>query len=96
MVNDPGGEIICLVTNASWIPYSPLYYHVPDQVIISSYAYDDAQLEKITLHFSFCYGPPSELGTNLYFTLQAQDLEGNASAVKQCSGDIGAGGFTCP
>lgn len=96
MVVAPGGQVICLVTNASWIPYSPLYYHVPSEVTITSYAYDSAQFEKITLQFSFCYGPPTELSNNLYFTLQVKDLEGNASAVKQCHGDISGSGFSCP
>ena len=98
MVVAPGGQVTCLVTDASWIPYSPLYFHVPDQVTITSYSYDATQLEKIRLNFSFCYGPPAALGTNLYFTLQVRDLEGNPSNVRQCNGDIGVppGGFTCP
>ena len=96
MVVAPGGQVICLVTNASWVPYSPLYYHVPSEVTITSYAYDSAQLEKLTLQFSFCYGPPDALGTNLYFSLQVKDMEGNASAVKKCFGDISGGGFICP
>ncbi len=88
------GQFSGYVTDSQWIPYSPIYRPL-DLHMMTNYQYDDAQLEKGDLSYTFCYNTRPDIGDVLYVYFFIYDSEGNRSNKKKCAIRVPASSVPC-
>jgi len=87
------GRFSAYITDDNWHPkYSPIYRELTS---VDNYQYDDAQQEKGTITYDFCYNTVPGLGDWLYVYFYIFDVEGNQSNRKECAVELPGTNLAC-